>query len=275
MRQLVLGPGVIVRSMSVPQPRGSHGHLWQYHSRSDLHSKVACWVTLVDLLAASAVLRRHAAEGKVVIGVNHEIRDFGTNRKKELDLVIGRSSAGVSTRNRSLLDLKTTFHALLTREQELDVRSLPHLREGPVEAVLMALEAKAAMTAHGKALPRLYDELTSSHTVIHGNSSRALAVALVMVNACSTFVSPGKKGPISRHRQPHDAKLVVDKLRELQRRTTLEGSGFDGLGVLIVSCANDGTPVTLVTGDPAPLEFQYANMITRVANEYDGRFKSI
>jgi uncharacterized RmlC-like cupin family protein len=40
-----------------------------------------------------------------------------------------------------------------------------------VGAVLIALEAKACMTAHVKALPRLYDELNSSHQCVHGSSS--------------------------------------------------------------------------------------------------------
>jgi len=35
------GPEILVASMTVPQPRGPSRQLWQYHSRSDVHSKVA------------------------------------------------------------------------------------------------------------------------------------------------------------------------------------------------------------------------------------------
>ena len=46
------------------------------------------------------------------------------------------------------------------------------------------------MTAHGKALPRLHDELNSSHLTIHGASDYAIAAAFALVNAAATFVSP-------------------------------------------------------------------------------------
>jgi hypothetical protein len=42
--------------------------------------------------------------------------------------------------------------------------------------------------------------------------------------------------------------------------------------------ANDGSPVALVEAPPAPQPgevFFYEDMITRVANEYDGRFARI
>jgi hypothetical protein len=275
MMPIFLGAEAVAASMSVASPRGKRHEDWQYHPRSDLHSKVACWVALTDLLSASSLLRRHAVEGRVVIGVNYEIRDFETNRRKNLDLVIGRPAAGASVGSQSLSDLQEAFQVALSKDQKRAVQSLPVLRVGSVQAVLVALEAKAVMTAHSKALPRLYDELTSSHVVVHGNSSRALAVGLVIVNVSSTFVSPGKRDPICRHRQPGDARVVIEKLRELRRRTTPDGVGFDGLGVILLSCANDGTPVTLVTGDPAPPEFHYAAMITRIANEYDGSFRFI
>ena len=50
------GPAILVSNMSVPRVRDNDGRLWQYHSRSDLHSKVACWGVLFDLLQQSALL---------------------------------------------------------------------------------------------------------------------------------------------------------------------------------------------------------------------------
>ena len=43
-------PDILARSLSVPQPRGKDGELWQYHSRSDL--------------------REHVKDGKVVVRVS-------------------------------------------------------------------------------------------------------------------------------------------------------------------------------------------------------------
>jgi hypothetical protein len=162
---------------------------------------------------------------------------------------------------------------------------LPSIFEARVtgSGVLVALEAKAAMTAHNKAQPRLYDELNSSHLTIHGASAQALAVGLVMVNASPAFVSPGLQRPgsapvVSQHNQPAAAQGIVDKVKEIPRRTGSQQHGFDGLGIVVIDSANDGTPVRVVNAPPAPLPgeiFFYDDMVTRIANEYDTRFASI
>jgi hypothetical protein len=140
------------------------------------------------------------------------------------------------------------------------------------------------MTAHGKAQPRLYDELNSSHLTVHGASRQALAVGLVMVNASTEFVSPPMQRPdaptvVSSHSQPAAASGIVEKVKEIPRRAGTRAEGFDGLAIVVVSMVNDGmTPVSLVTSPPAPQPgeiFQYASMISRVANEYDTTFSSI
>lgn len=280
------GPDILVRSMSVAQPTGSSGALWQYHSRSDRHSKVACWGVLFDLLRTSSLFQTHAAETKVIFGVNFTMRDFHTRRKKKLDLVVSRPSGDLpQTTTVSLADLAKHWGILLTPEQTAELDGLPGIIEGPVTGagVLMALEAKATMTAHGKARPRLYDELNSSQSTVHGASDQALAVGLVMINAGATFISPdrqrdGGRDIVSTHRQPGDAASVVEKVEELPRRSGRDEFGFDGLGVVVVDMANDGTAVNLVRVPPAPQPgevFYYDDMITRIANEYDGRFARI
>jgi hypothetical protein len=267
--------------MSVPQVTDNAGRLWQYHSRSDLHSKVACWGVLFDLLNQSAVLRGHAASNKVIFGVNFEMRDFHTGRKKKLDLVIARPAGQVSGTPKSLGSLATAWKVRLDPAQTAKLNSLPQLEEGVVGAALVALEAKATMTAHTKAQPRLYDELNSSHLTVHGASRQALAVGFVMVNVSSTFISPGRQqaGPsVSHHTQPRDAQGIVSKVREIPRRVGPTGHGYDGLAIVTINCANDGTPVSLVTGPPAPQPgdiYHYDTMVTRIANEYDTTFANI
>lgn len=73
----------------------------------------------------------------------------------------------ISTSPTSFASTQRLFNAA----QATKLGSLPELPRAPVGAVLMALEAKAAMTEHVKALPRLYDELNSSHP----NGSRRVA----------------------------------------------------------------------------------------------------
>jgi hypothetical protein len=281
----MLGPRVLAASLSVGHRRGTRDpRPWQYHSRSDHHSKVASWLVLADLLATSTVLARHAREGKAVFGVNHEMRDFEHDRKKDLDLVIARPDAPIDPKARTLVDLANTYLVQLDEPDRAAVSALPTMREGTVGAVFVAVEAKAAMTAHVKALPRLFDELNSSQLTTHGASAQALAVGIVMINAAETFVSPDKnkqlglRPNVSQHRQPADTLRVVDKIKQLPRRSDRHGRGFDALAIVVVDCRNDGSPVLLVERPPAPQvddQYRYATMITRLATEYDTTFQGI
>lgn len=266
------------------------------HSRSDRHSKVACWGLVLDLLSECALLRAHVETGKVRLGINHELRDFRNAKKKNLDLVLCRATAGESTAGGSKAGAKGVhdFSGLVERygiqlaksERKL-LGGLPPLPIAGVATVLVATEAKAAMTAFLKARPRLKDELTSSHQTVHGDNQHAIAAGLVLVNAAPTFVSPDrnkhdlkKTAPvISTHRQPQDAQKVVDGLRDLQRRSTVLDSGFDALGVIVLDCPNDGTQVAHVTvHPPAPAaadDFDYARFIHRLAHLYATRFSGL
>jgi len=82
------GPSILVRTLSSAGRRDRFNNHWQYHSRSDHHSKVACWGVVFDLMATTPLLRRHVAVGAVCFGINHEMRDFVHDRKKNLDLVL-------------------------------------------------------------------------------------------------------------------------------------------------------------------------------------------
>jgi hypothetical protein len=230
---------------------------------------------LFDLLANSALLRRHVEDGKVVFGLDHTMQDYAANRAKNLDLVIARPHEGGWTTKRQprrFSELPDAFDMELTMPQRRELAALPDPNEGAVGAVHLALEAKACMTAFSKSYPRLYDELNSSHAVIHGASNRALAVGLAIINVADEFVSPvGKR---NRHTQPRDVLGAIAKVEQLPRRSGDEGSGYDGLAIVLVDLVNDGRPVTLSSGPPVPANYEYHRMIVRIANEYDVRFRN-
>jgi hypothetical protein len=92
----MFGPEILVRTLSKPTRVDKRGNRWQYHSRSDHHSKVACWGIVFDLLRNSPLLRRHVEKGAVHFGINHEMRDFVHDRKKNLDLVLCTASGAKS-----------------------------------------------------------------------------------------------------------------------------------------------------------------------------------
>lgn len=282
------GPRILARSLSTIGVT-TDGIGWQYHSRSDRHSKIGCWGVAFDLLSHSSLLRRHAAEGKVVLGVNHRMIDYATGRKKDLDLVVARPDREQTTRkSQTLRGLAEQYRIDLDPEELGILAELPDVPVAPVGAVLIALEAKAAMTAHVKALPRLYDELNSSHLAVHGASSQALAIAYVQVNAADTFISSNPKNvtliqhgmepEVSQHRQPADTIRVLEKIAEIPRRSSNSGNGFDAIGLSVFELHNDGSPVKVIEDAPAPQAgepFHYGGMIVRMANEYDAVFNSI
>jgi hypothetical protein len=262
-----------------------YNNVWQYHSRSDHHSKVACWGIAFDLLTTSHLLQRHAREGKVVFGVNHEMIDYATGRKKKLDLVVARPDG--PPRRTSLASYADEKDIRLTDEQRQVFEALPPLWLAPVgSAVLIALEAKATMTAHTRALPRLYDELNSSHVCVHGASSNALAIGFVMINASPLFVSSDQnkrdlavhERVVNKEPQPISLERTLAKVAEIPRRSSNRDNGFDGVGIVVLNGVNDGNPYSLVTATPAPQpgeSFHYDSMITRMATEYDTIFSSI
>lgn len=283
---MLYGPGIIARTMSEPRPFGPSGVEYQYHSRSDHHSKLACWAIAFDLLATSSLLRKHVEAGVVTIGVNHRMRDFKLSRKKDLDLVIARPSDAPTadkTKSLSLADLAAHIKVRLTALEQAAFDALPSVSKSPVGAVLVALEAKACMTEHGKSEPRLYDELNSSQQTVHGAADAAIAVGLAMVNIAPTFVSPGRQTAddwpvVTVHKQPAVSASVIKKLRQLPKRTATGTEGFDALGIMVVDLRNDGSPVTIFEGPPAPQPGDgdsYADMILRTATLYDFRYASL
>ncbi len=243
---------------------------------------------MFDLMQTSKLLRNHVHESKVIFGVNHKMGDFKQQRPKKLDLVVARSASAMPGKAGAvtLASLAKTWGILLEPAEQARLDALPEIRRGPVGSVLVALEAKAAMTAHQRALPRLYDELNSSHTTVHASSDFAAASAFVMVNVAREFLSTDinkwdladREPQVSVHKQPRDAQLVINKVKQIPRRVKPGEEGFDAVGIVVVDCRNDGSPFTVVSRPPAPAlddDFHYDQMVRRLGHIYDSRFANI
>jgi hypothetical protein len=281
------GPNILARFLTEPAAtQDKYGNRWQYNPRSDRHSKVGCWGVALDLLMTSSLLRSHVEGKQVVLGVNHAMTDYATGRKKKLDLVIARPAGPPLSTGKTFAGLARQFGIELTSEEQAALTALPTLYVAPVSSVLIAVEAKACMTEHTKALPRLYDELNSSHLCIHGASKQALAIGYVQVNVASDFISPGRnhhsltngEAEVTTHDQPRVTQRVLAKVAEIPRRSASSEVGFDGVGVTVVRLHNNGTPVEVVEDQPAPQPgdtFHYTDMIIRMATGYDATFARI
>ena len=230
---------------------------------------------LYDLLMNCQPLREDAAKEAIGFGINHEMRDFRQNKKKKLDLVLCEPAAGGATGKRSFKGMVEEYGFSLPDDVRAAMESLPDIQEVPVGNVLIAFEVKAAMTAHQKACPRLFDELNSSHGIVHGHNGISIAAGLAVVNIATRFISPTRDGKENKHRQPRDARLVVDTVKSLPRRADTSAVGFDALGIVVVDCENNGSNVTTWTDPPAPANgdiFHYGQCLQRVCGLYRSRF---
>ena len=151
------GPSILARSMSVATKRGKDARAWQYHSRSDNHSKVACWTLLFDLLCECDVLRQQAESGHLAFGINHVM--VGPINKT-LDLVLTIVPPNRPQRRRAAFaDLAQRYAIPLSEEERGILLGLPRVEEDhseDISEVAIALEAKACMTEHLKSMPRLH-----------------------------------------------------------------------------------------------------------------------
>lgn len=276
------GEAIIARSISAARIKDRHGNTWQYHSRSDRHSKIACWAIMFDLLQACPLLRQHVSAGKVAFGVNHQMRDFRQNKKKDLDLVLAGKRDESDT---TFGEFARKWGVVLNSEESQILAALPVLRSASVATVFLALEAKACMTEHIKAIPRLNDELSSSFQTIHGDTGSAIAGAFVMINCAGTFISSDRhpkriragKFTVTPHRQPHVAERVVDAIMKIPRRSDATGNGFDAVGIAMMRCANDGSEVEVdaVANAKVPEIATYPNLIERLSHLYATKYGAI
>jgi hypothetical protein len=285
----MLGPEIICRTMSHPRlyGTGDHAHMWQYHSRSDFHSKVAAIALMIDLMQESPELRADIAAGDVGYSVNPQLRDR-SNRVKTLDMRFARiDDAAPLPRPRNLERFAEDLGLDLTEHASTVLHGLPTVREARSKQDLVVFENKACMTAFSKAAPRLRNELEGAVVAINDSDPLTVAGGLVLINAADTFVSqvfrdngyvePAQRR-VSHHAQPEDAHGAVEKLRRIPLRKTASDGGYDALGTIVVSARNDGSPWTVVTnptyGAPDAHDiWNYTRLVQHMAKLYRQRFK--
>jgi hypothetical protein len=232
-----------------------HGWVYRYHPRSDAHSIALCTLILEDLLRACPSLTRDGLADKVVYGVNAK-HTFPNGKKKTLDLAIGTA-----------------------KEIKDGTRFARTIYPGEIGRVLISCEAKTVMTEHSKSQPRVFDELASSHEIVHQGDREAIAAGVTVVNIATTFVSPLRQKSaelhVSKHKQPNAAEKMINHLRGLPIRDGVSEVGFDAYATIVVDCDNQG-PAFLWTEPPAPQpgdRDHYETFIARLSRAYASRFE--
>lgn len=232
------------------------GHVYNYHSRSDAHSVMLCELILKDLVEACPVLQQQGAEGKIAYGINARYLWPTSHKAKALDLVVGKP-----------IETPILLGGTITKAEEF-------------ADVYISCEAKAVMTEHKKSQPRIFDELSSSHEIVHQGRQDAIAAGITVVNIAGTFVSPlrnqrsGVPLFITQHRQPAVADSMRRHLLGLPIREQAGQVGFDAYCTVMVNCDNQ-TTCALHTDPPAPQAGDtdhYDTFLTRIATFYARRF---
>jgi hypothetical protein len=273
------GQAILARTMSVATRRGNSTKPWQYHSRSDHHSKLACWTLLFDLLLECDALRRAARQGRIGFGINHVM--VGPINKT-LDLVVTIVPPGrPKGKRRSFSDLGAEYGVALEGDDRVRLNTLPRIEEdkaSDISEVAIALEAKACMTEHVKSLPRLHAEILATGYLARRASARSIVVSYSLVNAAGSFVTPSGSGnKVNAHHQPGDSRRVVDMIATaIPMVGDVSAYGYDVVGITVVECANDGTEVRVIE-DPtlAPTRSahtHYERMVRSLCSEFRGRF---
>ena len=271
------GPDIVARTVSKPTRRGKKRRAWQYHGRSDVHSKIACWAVLFDLLDSCDVFADHAAQGKVSFAVNHLL--VGPISKK-LDLVVCKiPKRRKASSRRTFAQVGAHFGIQLSADEREILNALPTMAEelsSDVSEVLVALEAKACFTDHVGAMPRLHAEILATGYLAKQAARRCITVSYTLVNGARTFVSPGKRGTVKQHNQPHDAEVVLGMLgRAIPRAHDQPRFGYDVIGASLIDCNNDGSPVLVINAPPAPQAtdfIYYERMIHTLCSDYRSKF---
>lgn len=229
------------------------GHNYRYHSRSDAHSIALCGFVMNDLLGACPVLAEHARRGEIAYGINLSFQ-FPSGKVKNLDLAIG-------TQTQIPLDSGQPVH-----------------RVAELSSLRLAMEAKSVMTEHKKSQPRVFDELSSSHEIVHQGGQDTIAAGITVVNISDRFVSPLRQTGFdlnwSFHKQPGVAASMVRHLRALPIRDRVGEVGFDAYATVVISCDNQSA-ASLWSLPPAPQPGErdyYGTFLARLSEAYSTRF---
>jgi len=237
-------------------------YIYRYHPRSDVHSVMLCQFIMEDFLERCLVLREQAQREEVAYGINAQHSWGATQKVKTIDLAVGKPSEGIVGSMSNGIS---------------GIRKVPIFSE-----VFVSCEAKSVMTEHAKSQPRVYDELSSSHEIVHQGNPNAIAAGVAVVNIADRFVSPlrqttGEGLHYTNHKQPHAAERMVEHLRGLPIREKVGEVGFDAYCTIVIGCDNIEA-ANLCETSPAPQpgdRDHYEIFLERLSRFYTERFSNI
>lgn len=236
-----------------PNPRLFLAHLREhgYHSRSAKHSNSLAEALVEDLLRHCPQIQAKAVAGRLVYDLNFTLK-AGT-ADWNVDFVLGAPAL----------------------ETEAPAPPAQIVRASP-STVEIAVEIKAVMTEHRKAVKNRKRDLEAHHEHVHNYNQRAIAGGILVVNAAERFQSP-LRPEVTHHRDP--TRLVahcVAELRSVAVRGGSTGYGLEARCAIVVDMDNLDLPSTgFLTKPPAPQvgdPLHYDAFVQRLCQAYRERF---
>lgn len=235
--------------MALPQSFLDHLNSEGYHPRSNRHSNALAEAIVSDLVANCAAIAADMRRGALVYDLNF---DLGGRSNWNVDLVIGQPPpAGENPSN-------------------VAVR-----RRASPSTVRIAVELKAVMTEHRKAVKNRARDLEAHHTHVHAYDRRAIAAGLLVVNAADRFRSPLRGEPTVHRNVDSLVRHCVDEIRAVEMRGPSHEAGIEAKAVLIVDYDNMGGTATYGDAKFAPRvgdPIHYDAFIQRICSEYEVRW---
>lgn len=235
-----------------PNPSGFIDHLRAvgYHPRSDKHSNQLGRDIANDLVRQCPLIAERCACGELVASLNFTLR-------------VGQADWNV--------DL--VFGVPAEQNPPEDGESV---RWSAPAKVQIALEFKAVMTEHRKAVKNRKRDLEAHHEHVHNYDELAIAGGVLVVNASPTFRSPLRQKE-TVHRKPDElVRHCISELRSVATRGGKTGYGLEAACALVVDADNqdnsaaryaatEGVPMS---GDP----LHYDTFLRTICDQYRRRF---
>ena len=150
------------------------------------------------------------------------------------------------------------------------------IRKAAPATVQIAIELKAVMTEHRKAVKNRTRDLEAHHEHVHNYNNQTVAGGVLIINAAKTFRSPVRDG-VTVHRDPE--KLVVHCINELRSVATRGGStgyGLEAKCAIVLDADNqnlaNGCYVTTSPAIPVGDPLHYDAFIRTICEQKARRF---
>ncbi len=239
--------------MALPQPFLDHLREKGYHPRSDKHSNALSDALIADLVSACPAIGERAVRGELVYVRNFDL--YHQQSDWNNDLVIGPPPLG------SVKPLQDDEGSMRYAEPNI---------------VQIAIEHKAVMTEHRKAVKNRRRDLSAYHEHVHRYSNDCIAAGTVVVNISESFQSPLRDDLTIHKNVTGLVQHCLNELRGVPVRQGTSSEGLDALCVLIVSMTNvDPNDTEWRTAAPAPSvgdPLHYDGLVQAVCSGYETRF---